>query len=114
MHTKEVTRIKHYIFFLFLSLLIIGWRVPCTDENDNKTADATKAFQRSKNIGRGINFGNALESPIEGAWGLTIKEFYIQAIADLGFNSVRLPICWSAHTGSVAPYTIGPVFLTGR
>jgi len=106
-----MTRIKHYIFILLLSILIIGWRIPGTNENNNSPDDDSKAFQRNKNIGRGINFGNALEAPSEGAWGLTIKESYVQAIADSGFNSVRLPICWSAHTGSVAPYSIDPVFL---
>jgi len=104
-------RTEHYIFILFLSLLIIGWRIPGTNANGNSPADDSKAFQRNKNIGRGINFGNALEAPFEGAWGLTIKESYVQAIADSGFNSVRLPICWSAHTSSTAPYNIDPVFL---
>ena len=92
-----MTRLTHYIFILFLSLLITGWRLPGTYAN-NSPSDNSKAFQRNKNIGRGINFGNALEAPSEGAWGLTIKESYVQAIADSGFNSVRLPICWSAHT----------------
>ena len=105
-----MTRLTHYIFILFLSLLITGWRLPGTYAN-NSPSDNSKAFQRNKNIGRGINFGNALEAPSEGAWGLTIKESYVQAIADSGFNSVRLPICWSAHTSSTAPYNIDPVFL---
>jgi endoglucanase len=73
--------------------------------------DTSKAFTRNKIIGRGINFGNALEAPNEGEWGLTIKEKYIQAIAEAGFNSVRLPICWSAHTGNKYPYDIAPGFL---
>lgn len=72
---------------------------------------STKVFDRNKNIGRGINFGNALEAPNEGDWGMVIKESYIQAIADAGFNSVRLPICWSAHTNNIYPYSIDPVFL---
>jgi endoglucanase len=70
-----------------------------------------KAFTRNKNIGRGINFGNALEAPNEGEWGLIIKESYVQAIADAGFKSVRLPICWSAHTSRNSPYSINGPFL---
>lgn len=77
----------------------------------NKQADNAKAFERNKNIGRGINFGNALESPNEGDWGMVIKESYIQAIADAGFNSVRLPISWSTHITNTYPYTIDPTFL---
>ena len=78
---------------------------------DNNQADTTKAFNRNRNIGRGINFGNALEAPSEGEWGLVIRESYIQAIADAGFNSVRLPICWSAHTSNTSPYNIDAAFL---
>lgn len=80
--------------------------VPSTDK-----VDSLIAFKRNAYIGRGINFGNALEAPNEGAWGLTIKKSYIHAVADAGFNSVRLPVCWSAHTSYLAPYTINPAFL---
>lgn len=101
-------------FLLLVPLIILsGWK-----SDDVKTftygkseQDSLKAFRRNEAIGRGINFGNALEAPNEGEWGLTIRESYVQAIADAGFNSVRLPICWSAHTGRSAPYTIDPSFL---
>lgn len=69
------------------------------------------AFRRNEILGRGINFGNALEAPNEGEWGLTIRESYIQTIADAGFNSVRLPICWSAHTALRSPYRIQATFI---
>lgn len=58
-----------------------------------------------------MNFGNALEAPNEGEWGLVIRESYVQAIADAGFNSVRLPICWPAHTSKIYPYNIESNFL---
>lgn len=74
-------------------------------------ADSLIAFKRNTILGRGINFGNALEAPNEGEWGLTIKESYVQAVKDAGFNSVRLPICWSAHTDYSAPYSIDATFL---
>ena len=74
-------------------------------------ADTSKAFKRNATIGRGINFGNALEAPSEGEWGLVIKESYIQAIADAGFNSVRLPIYWPGHMENSYPYTIHADFL---
>ncbi len=99
---------------LCLSLVLaIG---ACGEKNGTKNpppeGDSLIAWKRNAAIGRGINFGNALEAPVEGEWGLTIKESYIQAVADAGFNSVRLPICWSAHTGSNYPYNIDPAFLT--
>lgn len=104
---------KNNIILLSIALLFISWSTP---ENGSvsfaqKQAGNTKAFDRNRNIGRGINFGNALEAPNEGEWGLVIKESYIQAVADAGFNSVRLPICWSAHMSTSAPYTINAAFL---
>lgn len=71
----------------------------------------SKAFVRNRSIGRGMNFGNALEAPKEGEWGLTIQESYVQAVADAGFDSVRLPICWPAHVSGTAPGLIDKEFL---
>jgi endoglucanase len=61
-------------------------------------------------LGRGMNIGNALDAPREGAWGVTLKEEYFQALKDAGFNSVRIPIRWSAHAESNPPYAIDPAF----
>lgn len=102
---------EYYLLLLFLCLFSTGSRMPVEMKSNNQAADESIAYKRNKNIGRGINFGNALEAPAEGQWGLTIKESYVQAIADAGFNSVRLPICWSAHTASTSPYLIDPAFL---
>lgn len=101
-------------FFLIVPLIILsGWKSDDSTDfsNGNNGQDSLKAWRRNGAIGRGINFGNALEAPNEGEWGLTIRESYVQAIADAGFNSVRLPICWSAHTGRSDPHTVDPAFL---
>jgi len=68
------------------------------------------AFAMNKMLGRGVNIGNALESPIEGAWGVTIKEEYFDVIKKAGFNSIRLPVCWTAHASKEKPYTVDPNF----
>lgn len=60
---------------------------------------------------RGVNLGNALEAPMEGAWGLVIQDEWMAIIRDAGFDHVRLPVRWSAHAGREAPYTIDPTFL---
>src|SRR5262249_31371425 len=73
-------------------------------------ADKGDIFADCKQISRGVNFGNALEAPNEGEWGVTIKEEYFDAIAKAGFNSVRVPIRWSAHAEKEAPYTIDAKF----
>ena len=61
-------------------------------------------------FGRGINLGNALEAPNEGEWGVTLEESYFTAIAAAGFDSVRIPVRWSAHADESAPYRIDPKF----
>lgn len=61
-------------------------------------------------LGRGINLGNALEAPREGAWGLTLKEDFFDRIKQAGFDSLRLPVCWSAHAGDRPPFAIDAGF----
>jgi len=64
------------------------------------------AFHYNRVLGRGINLGNALEAPQEGAWGVTLEADYFRLIKEAGFNSVRIPIRWSAHASTAAPYDI--------
>lgn len=71
----------------------------------------SSAFDINNTLGKGINLGNALEAPSEGEWGMVIKEEYFSLIKNAGFNSVRIPIRWSAHTGTNSPYTIDEEFL---
>lgn len=68
-------------------------------------------FKKAAMIGRGVNLGNHLEAPNEGDWGEIIKEEYFGLISQKGFNSVRVPIRWSAHTAIDSPFTIDSVFL---
>jgi endoglucanase len=61
---------------------------------------------------RGVNLGNALEAPNEGEWGYRIEDAHLAAIADAGFDGVRLPVRWDAHAvGDGSSYgMIDPVF----
>jgi endoglucanase len=63
-------------------------------------------------LGHGINLGNFLESPKEGDWGGVLKEEDFSIIKQAGFVTVRVPIRWSSHVATAAPYTIDPVFLS--
>jgi endoglucanase len=60
---------------------------------------------------RGVNLGNCLEAPTEGAWGLVIQDDWLPVIRDAGFDHIRLPVKWSGHAGRMAPYTIDEKFL---
>lgn len=66
------------------------------------------AHAMARRLGRGVNLGNALEAPAEGEWGVTLRREYFDAIAEAGFDSVRVPIKWSAHAAKESPYTIDP------
>lgn len=69
-------------------------------------------------LGRGINMGNFLESPLsdggEGAWvgGRLIQENDFTIIKNAGFKTVRIPIRWDDYAGTSSPYTINSTFMT--
>jgi endoglucanase len=67
-------------------------------------------FEQNRALGRGINIGNCLDAPSEGAWGVTLHQYMFEVIRSAGFNSIRLPIKWSNHAPDTAPYTIAPSF----
>jgi endoglucanase len=64
------------------------------------------AFDYNRLLGRGINLDSALDGPQEGAWRVTLEANYFRLIKEAGFNSVRIPIRWSAHASTTAPYDI--------
>lgn len=62
-------------------------------------------------VQRGINLGNALDAPTPGEWGVSIQPCYFEAIRSAGFDSVRLPVRFSAHAAKSPPYTLDPTFV---
>jgi endoglucanase len=62
-------------------------------------------------LGHGVNFGNMLEAPTEGAWGVRVEEDYFPTVQQAGFTLIRVPIRWSAHVGPAPDFTIDPVFM---
>ncbi len=82
-----------------------------TDKTQSKDEDLQDVFTINQSIGRGINLGNALEAPNEGDWGVVLKAEYFTLIKNAGFNSVRIPIRWSAHAQADSPFTIDSNFL---
>jgi endoglucanase len=69
-----------------------------------------EAAAQAQRLGRGVNLGNALEAPKEGEWGMVIEADYFRLIAESGFHTVRVPIRWSAHALTDAPYTVDHAF----
>jgi aryl-phospho-beta-D-glucosidase BglC (GH1 family) len=59
----------------------------------------------------GWNMGNTLEPPCgEGCWGPAATEALINAVADAGFNTVRIPCAWDSHANQTT-YVIDPVYM---
>ena len=88
--------------------------ISCGDENplkpDNINTNEINPFNVNRKLGRGINLGNMLEAPVEGEWGYFLKTEYFKIIKDAEFNSVRVPIRWSAHAQKSFPYAIDEPF----
>jgi endoglucanase len=60
---------------------------------------------------RGVNLGNALDAPWPGVWGVTIKETLVQSVSSAGFNAIRVPVRFSAHTGPAPDYILSETIL---
>ncbi|HOU14637.1 MAG TPA: glycoside hydrolase family 5 protein [Anaerolineae bacterium] len=65
---------------------------------------------QGQRLGRGVNLGNALEAPKEGEWGMVLQKEYFRLIAEAGFDTIRVPIRWSAHALAEPPYTVDEDF----
>ena len=67
--------------------------------------------QDDAQIGTCVNMANHLEPPNEGDWGRAINKRDFAEIAAKGFKTVRLPVRFSGHAATDAPYTIDPAFM---
>ena len=74
-------------------------------------AAAVAATFRTARAALGINLGNVLEAPTEGAWAPAAQEYYFTDYLGAGFTFVRVPVRWDEHTGRAPPYAIAPAFL---
>jgi len=54
----------------------------------------TRAHEVNEKLSPGINFGAALESCVDGMWGMYISEQDVINVHKRGFKSVRLPVRW--------------------
>ena len=63
-------------------------------------------------MGRGINLGNTLEPPLEGAWNNgPAQESYFDAYLSAGFSNIRIPVRWDQHTSNSAPFAIDETWM---
>jgi endoglucanase len=88
---------RKYFFLLLLSCLMM--------------VEAQDIFELNQRLGRGVNFGNALEAPSEGEWGMRLEPEFFALVKEGGFDSIRLPVSWTHHASKETPYTIDPEFM---
>lgn len=63
----------------------------------------------ARKLGRGINFGNMLEAPREGDWGVRVEPVHID-LATAHFRTVRLPVRWTNHAAVTVDATVDEAF----
>ena len=62
------------------------------DQVEAQPIQKALAYAQAERLGRGVNFGNALDAPHEGDWGMVIKDDYFQHIKEAGFDTIGVPI----------------------
>ncbi|MFK7923030.1 MAG: cellulase family glycosylhydrolase [Bacteroidia bacterium] len=85
-----------YFFFILISVLLQN---PLSAQLSPQVAVAE--------MGRGINLGNTLEPPTEGAWNNgPAQESFFDTYINAGFTNVRIPVRWDQHTANTAPFSV--------
>lgn len=79
-------------------------------EVGNVLSSSRPVVIKNAGLGRGVNFGNMLEAPSEGEWGLFVEEIFFDKVVEAGMDHVRIPISWTHHTSDFAPFQIDPEF----
>ncbi len=103
-------RVRVVVVFLLLFLLLsstVGARELRAKQSCASVSEATCTIAHE--LRRGINFGNMLEAPNEGDWGIRLDPRYIDLIEGK-FDTVRVPIRWSNQAAKTEDATIDEFF----
>jgi endoglucanase len=75
-------------------------------------AEAKLAFERNEILGAGINLNAVVDGNLHPGYerDAPLDDQEIKSIAEVGFRSVRLGVCWSKHASGKKPYTIDQDF----
>ncbi len=91
------------------SLALAACAAPSTAGFAQSSEGASVQIPEPLPVGTCINMGNSLEPEQEGSWGgepIIAADF--ARIADVGFDSVRIPVRWHNKSMETAPYAIDP------
>jgi endoglucanase len=84
---------------------------PAPSPTPSVTPTPSALTQADARIGECLNMGNHLEAPNEGDWGRAIADSDFADIKARGFATIRLPVRFSNHALTTAPYTIDAAFM---
>ncbi len=106
---------KTFYKYLSIALLLAACKATSATAETNPPTSVTPSIS-SLNIllAKTVNFGNMLEAPKEGDWGLTMQESFFDKVKEGGFTAIRLPISFSTHAAAAAPYTLEESFMKTR
>ena len=72
-------------------------------------ASGARAIKKAKpDLRKGMNFGDAMDAPNEGDWGVALASSDFDAVKEAGFDHVRVPMRVSAHASAVAQLGVEP------
>lgn len=74
------------------------------------SAQSTDITHAAFDMKRCVNMGNSLDAPPDADWGAPIDIAHFALIKEQGFDTVRIPVKWSAYTGAAPDYKIDPAF----
>ena len=90
-----------FVLALLIGLICLDVRLALAEDRI-----ASHLFQTKKCV----NMGNALQAPEEGEWGHIIDTAHFERIRAVGFDTVRIPVRWSAHLLQEETSLIDPQF----
>ncbi len=94
-----------------IAVLVAGVVVFAQDNPNGAVTTENPVFAVNRLLARSVNFGNALEAPGEGAWGITLNENYFELVKKAGFTAIRLPANYNTHSDQKAPYKVQREFM---
>src|SRR3569623_120133 len=104
----DMTPAAHPRRFLAWSCLVVSLLGVACSAGSTARLDAYRsgaaATHAQPTLRRGMNFGDAMDAPNEGEWGVALQASDFQAVKDAGFAHVRIPMRVSAHAGRQAPF----------
>jgi len=100
-------------FLLFLATILLTLNGHSQTVEPDSTGMSLTAQQWTRDVVMGWNLGNSLECPnSETEWGnpMTTKAM-IHALAESGFNAVRIPVRWINHLSNKTEMTVNETWL---